>query len=78
MAGFLTDSESHLWVGEGSVAESGFIARVAGCLSSFHAPKEGVEGFVDAMQDILQDLGVDCSIFWSDLFDGGKLGTRLA
>jgi hypothetical protein len=29
------------------------------------------------MQDILQDLGVDGSIFWSDLFDGGKLGTLL-
>jgi hypothetical protein len=29
------------------------------------------------MQDILQDLGVDGFIFWSDLFDVDKLGTLL-
>ena len=72
------DAETRLRVGEGSVAEPGFIARVAGRLASFHAQEEGLEGFVDAMQDILQDLGVDGFIFWPDLFDGGKLGTRLA
>jgi hypothetical protein len=44
----------------GSVAEPGFIARVAGRLAGFHAQEEG---FVDPMQDILQDLGVDGSQF---------------
>jgi hypothetical protein len=39
--------------------------------------EEGFEGFVDAMQDILQDLRVDGFIFCPDLFDGGKLGTLL-
>ncbi len=71
------DAETRLRVGEGIVAESGLIARVAGCLASFHASKEGFEGFVYSMQDVLQDLGVDGFIFWSDLFDGGKLGTLL-
>ena len=71
------DAETRLRVGEGSVAEPGFIARVAWRLASFHAQEESVEGFVDAVQDILQDLGVDGFIFWPDLFDGGKLGTLL-
>ena len=63
-------SKARLWVGEGSVAEAGFVVGVAGRLASFHAPEEG---FVDSMQD----LGVDGIICWSDLFDGGKLGTLL-
>ena len=71
------DAETRLGVGEGSVAESGFVARIAGRLANFHALEEGFEGFVDSMQDILQDLRVDGFIFWSDLFDGGKLGALL-
>jgi hypothetical protein len=71
------NAETRLWVGEGSVAEAGFIARMTGRLASFHAPEEGLEGAVDSMQDILQDLGVDGFVFWSDLFDGGKLGRLL-
>jgi hypothetical protein len=71
------DAETRLGVGERSVAESGFIARVARRLASFHTREEGFEGFVDAMQHILQDLGVDGFIFWSDRFDGGQLGALL-
>jgi hypothetical protein len=71
------DAETRLGVGEASVAEAGFIARVTRRLASFHAPEEGFEGFVDSMQDILQDLRVDGFIFWPDLFEGGKLGTLL-
>ena len=73
----LIDAETLLWVGEGSVAGSGFIARVARCLASFHTREEGFEGFVNPVQDILQDLGVDGFIFWSDRFDAEKLGTLL-
>ena len=73
----LVDAETRLRVGDGSVAESGFIARVARYLASFHTQEEGLEGFVDAMQHILQDLGVDGFIFWSDRFDGGQLGALL-
>ncbi len=71
------DAETRLGVGEGIVAETGFIAREAGVMSSFHALEECFKGFVDSTQDILQDLGVDGFIFWPDLFDGGKLGTLL-
>ena len=71
------DAETCLGVGEGYVAGLRFIARVTGLLSSIHTPEKGFEGFVDAMQHILQDLGVDGFIFWSDRFDGGKLGTLL-
>ena len=46
-------------------------------MSGFHAPEEGFECLVDAMQDILQDLGVEGFIFWSDLFDADKLSTLL-
>ena len=68
------DAETRLRVGEGSVAKSGFIARIARRLASFYSREEGFEGFVDPMQHILQDLGVDSFIFWSDLFDSGQLG----
>ena len=68
------NAETGLWIGEGSVAESRFIARIAGLMSGFHAPEEG---FVDAMQDILQELGVEGCIFWSDLFDADKLSALL-
>ena len=71
------DAETCLGVGEGCAADFRFIARVTGLLSSIHTPEKGFEGFVDAMQHILQDLGVDGFIFWSDRFDGGKMGTLL-
>jgi hypothetical protein len=71
------DAETRLGVGEGIVAEPGFIAWIARLKYSFHALEEGFEGFVDAMQHILQDLGVDGFIFWSERFDGGKLSTLL-
>ena len=73
----LVDAETRLRVGDGSVAEFGFITRVARYLASFHTQEEGLEGFVDTMQHILQDLGVDGFIFWSDRFDGGQLGALL-
>jgi hypothetical protein len=71
------NAETRLRVGERSVAESGFIARVARRLSRFHTQEEGFEGFVNAMQDILQDLGVNGFIFWSDCFDDRQLGALL-
>ena len=64
---------TQLGIGKAVVAVLALKARVAGLFPRLDAAKEGLKGFIQPVQGILQDLGVDIVVFRPHLFDGGKL-----
>ena len=68
-----TAMPAHLRIGEAVVAFLPLEARISRLLAILHAAKECLECFIQPVQDILQDLGVDVTVFWPHLFDAGKL-----
>ncbi len=55
-------------VGETIVAGSALKAGIARFLSVLHPTKEGSERFLQAQEDVLQDVGSDLLIFWPEHF----------
>jgi hypothetical protein len=48
-------------------------ARIAGLLTLFDSTKEIIKGALDALQDVLNDLGMNVSKFRAIIFDLGQL-----
>jgi hypothetical protein len=57
------DTAPMLGIGKAMVAARLFEARVACFLARLHAAEERLMGVLDAQNHVLQDLGVDFSIF---------------
>jgi hypothetical protein len=64
---------AHLQLGDASIAILALETRITGVLARLHATKERLEGSVQLMQHVLQDLGVEVAIFRPYLLDARQL-----
>lgn len=69
------NAKTRLRVGDRVIAKPRFKSRVAWNFSIFHPSEKGLKGLVEAVQDILQHLGIDALVLWAEFFDVGKLRT---
>src|SRR5215467_13516017 len=70
---FAIEPKATLWIREGIVPETGAKAWIAWFLAFFNSAKEAVEGESDALQCILNDLGMNPVKLRAILFDLGQL-----
>src|SRR5262249_53902608 len=68
---------AHLLIGDTVVAVGGMEARIPRRIIRLYATEERLKRPVEPCQHILQNLGVDVLILWSDLFDRGQLSALL-
>ena len=68
---FTLKPKAALWLREGIVPETGAKAGIAGFLAFFGSAKEAVEGESDALQCVLNDLGMNPVKLRAILFDLG-------
>jgi hypothetical protein len=67
------ERKTALRIGEGIISGAGTKPGKSGPLALFDSAKEAVEGRLDALQDVLNDLGMNPGKFRTILFDLGQL-----